>query len=773
MPEKNMIERLRDADIAGRVQIIEDQYKKNTAFLKKRFPATAALFKHVNCPYRIDLTDSFLSIVHTTSNELCHPAAGLDIFAETLGEWVHDTWVDLFNFRVVTNDNYPVHQKPIKEMHRELMCKFPEYVVRFAQKRINLKELKGGKRFSPPVVFSGIFHGLHIDYFLSRTEVSSLLLVEPEPERFEVSCYFLDYEKIFDRFENVQISVGDDVDSQPIRGFFSSYRVSQQMWVRVLPGYASEKHKSFIESFRMHQTTLASVIYPIEYEMLGIQHAVQNIREKLPLLSMYPKLSRKSKIAIVATGPSLDNDLPWLKKNRDKLIIFAVTSAVSSLTSAGIKPDIQFTLEMNMLMETVMDLELSCDIPTIAPLKANKQTVDYFNDKIHLCATKDKASPVDATCTVPNTAPSTTNFVFSFACLCKPKEIFMLGCDFGYHSLDQHHSRTSVYKNDSFPTQVKGMSQIMMVSNFNKDEFVQSNPFLSHTRLAVENAIRAVGNSVKITNVSDGVKVSGARCKRSKRIKLNFYKDKGNDLRKILHAFKPAEEGGNYQQYQNSGDALLQKLKEEVISAVTLDIFSWTEFSSVIDAVVHESVEKCRCSETDLRIDIFSRLLIDLLSTWYSTIIFFDDEERVEEVYREGLSLFTQAVGTFQWVDDSEFLNAIQRTIPDQVEKEQVDALFSSRDFVLALHELTTKARSKEGELKKDMCCRLLIDHLASWYAKVIATRNLNLVKERNYKTIRLLTKEINQMIKGSGEGSVDEVAELVLTLKTALEESP
>lgn len=773
MAEQNMIDRLRGAEVAERVQIIETLYQKNMTFLKKRFPATVALFKNITCPYRFDLTDSFLNIIHEPSGELSHPEVGLDLLSGMLGDWVHDTWVDLFNFRVVAPDRYPVHFQTIKDMHRQLMVTFPEYPVTFAQRKINLKELPDGRRFSPPVVFLGIFHGLHIDFFLSRTELSTLLLLEPEPERFEVSCYFLDYEAIYERFENVHIGIGPDVDAQPVRDFFSSYRISPQMWTRVLPAYASERHRLFIEAFKMHQTTLASVIYPIEFEVLGIQHALQNITEHLPLLSYPPKLSRKSRIAIVATGPSLDADLPWLKRNREKVIIFAVASAVSSLNAYGIKPDIQFTLELNMLVGTLMNLEMSSDVATIASFKVNKQTTDFFRDNIYLCATQDKASPIEADCKIPNSSPSTTNFVFSFACLCKPKEILMLGCDFGYHSIERHHSKSSVYKNQSFGTQTKDMSQILMAGNFGNKDCVQSNPFLTHTRLIVERSIQEAGRGITVFNLSDGAKVGGARSKRSKHLKLKFYKEKNKDLQKIFKTFGPAEEGGNYQQYACGGVEMLEKLKKEVLGRVTLEEFSWVAFSAAVDAVVYDSVKRCQESESDLRLDIFSRLLIDLMCTWYSTIIFFDADERVEEVYRKGLDLVAKAINDFSWVEDLEFLTALQGSIPGRVAREDGAEGYFTDSFEETVYSLLMECRSVPGAMIRDSRTRLFIDHLASWYAQVIGILGLGMAKQRNNKTVRILKEVINLMVRETVDPRQEEVAELLAGLKTALEQDP
>ncbi len=655
--QDSMINRLKMATVEERPSILSEQYEKNLIFLKERFPEVVRYFQSVKCPYCLNLTDSFVDVVNEETGAMEYPNVGLDRFAEVLGDWIHDTWVDLFNFQVVAPDKYPMHHTPIKKMHRKLMTKFPEYPILFSQRKINLKELPDGRRFSPPVIFLGVFHGLHIDYFLDRTEVDSILLIEPEPERFEVSCYFLDYEQLYKRFDRMMISIGPDTDAQPIHSFFSNYRVSTQMWTRVLPGYAHEKNKFFLESFKMYQATLASVIYPIEFEILGIQHASQNLSNELPFLSLSPKLSRKSRIAVVATGPSLDEDLTWLKKNKDKLIIFAVASAVSSLKANGIRPDFQFTLESHMTAKGLVTMEMSNDVPTVVFSNANEETVDYFAGNVFLCASYDKASPVEMKVSLPCMNPSTTNFTFSFACFCQPKELYLLGCDFGYFSIEKHHSASSFYKDiedksKEIFTQTTEMKQVLMAANFGAKGGIQSNPFLTQTRLNVERCIEKCGDRINFFNLSNGAMVKGAKPKQSSRIKFGFYKEKKRDVHTILSSFKVAAEGVNYTSYPTSGGELIKLFKEKLKEKIILDDFQWKDFTAMVDCTVYAVVKECRDSESDLRVDIYSRLLIDLLATWYSTLIFFDSSERAGEVYEEGLLLLQEAIDELAWAED-------------------------------------------------------------------------------------------------------------------------
>ena len=48
---------------------------------------------------------------------------------------------------------------------------------------------------------------------------------------------------------------------------------------------------------------------------------------------------RSNPVFIVASGPSLDKDIEWIKKNQDKAVVFACGSAIMPLLRNGIQPD--------------------------------------------------------------------------------------------------------------------------------------------------------------------------------------------------------------------------------------------------------------------------------------------------------------------------------------------------------------------------------------------------------------------------------------------------
>ncbi len=652
----DIIKQLRKADYAARPGILEKMYQKNLAFFQEKHPALVRFIQQTHCPFHFDITDTFLNIVHTSSGSLAHPEVGLDYFAEMMGGWVHEAWTDLFNVKVSISDQQPQHFKPVHTFDTRLNENFPEYGCRLAAGRINLKELQKEKRFSPPVVFLGIFHGLHIAHYLQHTELSTALFIEPEPERFEVSCYFLDYAEIEHRFGILHLSIGSETTSGSIESFFSLLRITPQVWVRVLPGYQSTHTPLFIESIKSLQATGANLTYPLDYEMKGLLQGKKNLKRGLPLLSRRIRVSEKCRIAVVATGPSLDNDLTWLKKNRDRLIIFAVHSSVRVLRKQGIVPDFQFNLDAIIDYNGMQSLQLFHNVPFVTDYKVPPEIVADFETPL-LCTDTYKQAVVHFFTSLTETHPSTTNLTVSFACFCRPAGIYLLGCDFGFRTLSQDHAKGSIYEDcrktgDVPRNAAENFLQTLVKANFTETDFIQTIPVHLRTKIVVERCLRVNGEGISIINLSDGALISGAHPQHSSDVHLSPYPEKQDDVHAIIEGFSPAGQGKNWMLYEKSGTARLERLKEELIDAVTLKEFDWKEFSRAIDTVLATVLGGKGEGGNDVRMDTYYRLLVDLLTVWYRCLIFFDDVADAEAVYNVGLKELRAVLNELEWPEE-------------------------------------------------------------------------------------------------------------------------
>ena len=653
----DILTRLRQTSAEERPAILSGLYEKNKAFFAKKHQGILDFLERTQCPYHFQLTEDFLDIIDDRTGECAHPQGQLDGLGEMLGDWLHDGWIDLIDFEILGNEKYPIHYQIIETFHSRLTDLLPAYFERFQQGRVNLKELPGvpDQRFSPPVIFLGIFHGLHIARYLARTSLVNCLLIEPEPERFEVSCYFLDYEEIEKRFGRLTLSIGPDYTSDALKNFFNFDRITPQMWTRVLPGYAGQQMAHFVEAIKSQQRAGTRIFYPVDFELQGIENTVENLRRGGIFLSKRPKLSKAARIAIVATGPSLNEDIAWLKRNQEKLVIFAVHSSVALLRQHGIVPDFQFSIETKAECEATRGT-LYPQVPLVAYCRADTSWSEAV-DILLLVSEQSKAQAVQFLVPLRHTHPSTTNLAFSFACFCLPRTIYLIGCDFGFKDQNQHHADGSLWKSReeqdrSVSRYTKGNASTLVQANFSDSGYVQTQPFLNQARIAIEEMVADSHGLTEVVNVSDGVRVQGTRPLPTQKIKLKRYGEKKNDCQLIKAAFQAAEEGVNYQAFSMNGCQLLNKYLQNIIAALQLKEFSLLAFAKVLDEVLDKRLGYFSYSSVDWRMDVYSRLLNDLLRTWYRVLLFCENQDEAQRVYAGGMEIFQELVRQLEWPEE-------------------------------------------------------------------------------------------------------------------------
>ncbi|HEB49734.1 MAG TPA: DUF115 domain-containing protein [Desulfobulbus sp.] len=654
MTSFTILAQLRNAEPDDRPRIISDLYNRNREFFRDHYPAVDSFIEENQCPYSIQITDSFLAVIDGRTGQVAHPEP-LDTFAEMMAAPEHGAWVDLFSLEVAAPEQYPLHARPVTAMYERLAARFPEYPARYRAGVVNLKPLPGdGRRFSPPVIFLGIFHGLHVAHHLHSTEVDSVLLVEPEPERFEVSLYFLDYEAIWKREGRLYLFIGPQLGNNVFDAFFSTFRVTPHLWCRVLPGYVMEQTPYYMEQFRMLQRSKLRLVYPLDYMVRDHAQGLANLRQGLPLLASRPDAPIPAAIAVVASGPSLDEQaLAWLGKHRDELVIFAVHTAVTVLRRHGIRPDFQFCLDTVFHEELISRMDLYPDVPLVLSYQA-AAAYTTLTDTPLLVAAADVSHPVHIMTTLLDAvAPSTTTLAFALACHCRPETIFLLGCDFGFRSPERHHARGTLYideqGDETRPFHDRETATLVVPANFPGSEPVLSTPFFTQARLGVEKAIGRLGRGIRVINLSDGALVQGARPASTADCRPGRVADRRMMARQIARLFAPAEQGRHWRYCRGSGRKRYRCLQRRLPEQLAVEHFSWPEAMRNINDAISLVMAECRDNGHDSRLDIWWRLLSDLLSHLCICLYFFDTEEEGAEVYGEGVRIVAEVLAELPW----------------------------------------------------------------------------------------------------------------------------
>lgn len=646
------IEELKKLGPRQRVDCLERLFKKNKDFFAKNYPAVAEIMRPGGAaPFHIHVTEDFLTITNTETGELCHPEVGLDRFAETLGDWTHNAWIDLIEGRTQSYSDQGQYSQMPGRFQKTMLEKFPGLGNRMQHRLINLPTVSNGKRFSNPVVFMGVFHGLHIDHYLSCTQLRSALFIEPDHARFNLSCHFLDFQELEKRFDNLLLHLGEDLSDSGVELFFEKAKTSGAVWTRILPGYSSDKMDHLVEKLRLRWRQAYDVWHPADWQLAGMGHAMENIKAGRHILAKSQVLAGRSRIAVIGAGPSLSRDLEWLKQNQDQFVIFAVHSAVSALCKSGIVPDFQLTLDVNPWDEAHFErLQLDPSIPIVNTVNDIPDKFSAFKEVLML--TEDGGySPVRFGVVVPFITPTSGNMALAFACWCKPEQIYLFGLDFAFKEASKTHvAESSVYQTETEHKAMLFSGHLPVKANFAGTEVV-TQAYFNLARLCAQNPIEHVAGQVTVFNCSDGARIEGAVPRQTREIIKRPY-DKSRDVAQIRSMFAPLEKDVHWQPLPLDGATQLSEYKKALRDEFRMTKFNWLKFAKKIDSfrtTVPQRLPRGVAKNCDRRIEPYLQVIELLLNSWYRFLCFTNDAQEWQQVYEEGYEQFSSLVDEMTW----------------------------------------------------------------------------------------------------------------------------
>ncbi|MDP4546831.1 MAG: 6-hydroxymethylpterin diphosphokinase MptE-like protein [Marinobacter sp.] len=315
----------------------------------------------------------------------------------------------------------------------------------------------------PSVVFLGCGLGYHIDSLTAQMEVIDAVVFEPDPDRFYLTLFSVDWEEICARFRekgrSISFCIATRHDEENIR------RVLGAKLAEIVPLYpyltSYYNHLANVDLYRIAKDLENDL--PVvganwgnyDFELRGFRNVFHNLRMGGGQVKPYQLDESQVPVAIVGSGPSLDARIDGLKANRGKMIVISAGTGLRALLSHGIRPDFHVELDADyMIYEMLKDIEeqyglkgitLLCTIsvnPLVPPLFERYQF--YLSNEYYIPAFLGLNA--DA---IPGCSPTCTNAALALAFAFGFRNLFLFGTDYGYQDKSQHHSRFSVYGQES------------------------------------------------------------------------------------------------------------------------------------------------------------------------------------------------------------------------------------------------------------------------------------------------------------------------------------
>lgn len=254
-------------------------------------------------------------------------------------------------------------------------------------RKATIEELKS----VPNCFMFGVGLGYQLSELYQRVEIANLILVEPDLDMFFASLHTFAWDNLLDYLEENHFGIHLMLGQTP-----EQFYIDMEQYYKMHGRFLSGSYLGIVHSFTKEIREIAKVIKK-EYtsvhtglgffddHLFGASHACNAIVSGKHFVDFRKKLDKKYKnlpVFIIGSGPSLDNDIPFLRKNQDKAIIIACGTAVDTLYHAGIKPDFyactERTPEIRQALDVIPDKHFFDDIILLASDVVHPNTLDKF-----------------------------------------------------------------------------------------------------------------------------------------------------------------------------------------------------------------------------------------------------------------------------------------------------------------------------------------------------------------------------------------------------------
>ncbi|MCT7577793.1 motility associated factor glycosyltransferase family protein [Aliarcobacter butzleri] len=410
----------------------------------------------------------------------------------------------------------------------------------FTKEYLEKREEKKFKRIDK-FIFLGTLLGRHIPKIAKKINASSYLVLERNLEIFRLSLFTVDYTilakkgAIFSIMDNVQD------EERKIYKYLDFHRIDNYLLKLSTTNINIDR---YIDTILNMIQTMNPTSYDYNRRMyVHINRTTKYFQENYKFLD-FKKIKENSKlfenipILYVAAGPSLDENVDWIKQNQNKFFIVCIGRALKKLLKNNIRVDIVTTLdEQEFLAETQFDDEtislLDKNTLIFASSITNKNLLNKFN-KEHLFLYEVFYPFYKGN--ISYGGFSVGEIALEILLKFNPKEIFLMGLDL---AVDQktgatHSSedRVKVVKlnltrqQDRSKFEMRG-SLVKVKGNFKKE--VYTTPLFYGSIKMIEDKLRRKNKSTKIYNLSNnGAKFEGTISKKIDKIILKSHEEQRN-----------------------------------------------------------------------------------------------------------------------------------------------------------------------------------------------------------------------------------------------------
>lgn len=505
---------------------LTNNYTKNLKLFKEHAPLVhTLLILKKDERYSLEIENNNLNIAK--DGDLLFPDKTLQYHKDLLDAYKKRDKLNLIEYDIgMINYDNSIDAVGMKTLSLKLHADITNNYHHVFKQYPDLSQLNPYHKDRYAMVIFGIGLGYHIPDLIAEYNIQQLVLVDVNIEMLRASLYTLDWESIFryflekNKYRSLEFIVSDD--PQKIEKTFAQYinrtvpfaYYNLAQFVLYDDDKIRETIKRITKNIKLYTGTKMGYY---DDEKWSLQHTIHNLKAGIPLLKRLPKSkSLDIPVFIIANGPSLDNHIEYIKKHRNKVIVVSAGSSLSSLYNNGIKPDIFVEIERTVSTYTVNSAiapkEWLEDIIFIGMNTIHPRVFTLFKKSYIFSKPMDSGTLlVNDTETYPQlhySNPTVSNGALRVLLFLGFKNISFFGMDFGYRSLDKHHSKDSFYYNKESKYYKEKYKQELEVEGVDGG-VVYTESAYDNSRKNIEALVEGLkeNDTFTIYNYSDGAKI--------------------------------------------------------------------------------------------------------------------------------------------------------------------------------------------------------------------------------------------------------------------------
>ncbi|TNI64372.1 hypothetical protein CF121_01690 [Aeromonas media] len=530
------------------------RFAQNMAAFRQYIPHIADIYEDYQParPFKFFCTENGQPNLAWLDDDVAVYGAEPYLICETLvKEFMEKGGLSRFSFSQEAN--------PLGFMHVEYLNKLNAYLDDISAREERLGQVP---QEVPSAFIFGVGLGYHLGYLYERCKIGTLFLFEPDLDLFYASLFCFDWAPLLTYLhqENLGLHILLGQDEETIVKDFAAAIHSRGSFLIanafIMWGYQNEKIRKLIEKVQQEYYLLVMGWGFFDDNLIALSHTINNIERAVPFLKKggrIPSGYSRTPVFIIANGPSLDEAISVIEKNKDKAIIISCGSAISALHKVGIKPDIHVETERTKIVyDFLINLNdpdylrdilfLSTDVihPDCASL-FNRSALAFKLSEPGAALYHNYFPHLNACAALGGVNPLVGNIGVSAPIHLGFKNLYLFGLDNGYKHKGHHHSKLSSYYNNeesagALGEMMYGDSLWQREGNFGGT--IISNAMFDTSRRVIEQVL-AANEDVRCFNCSDGAKIERTRALPSAEISLSIPVDKSALLGGIVALCAP------------------------------------------------------------------------------------------------------------------------------------------------------------------------------------------------------------------------------------------